>query len=40
MMLFKFHIIVIFMYTATIWVVLWEVPYRYDRLKKSKEEKK
>jgi len=36
MMLFKFHIIVIFMYTMMIWVVLWEVPYRYDRLVKSK----
>ena len=40
MMVFKFHIIVIFMYTMTIWVVLWEVPYRYDRIKKTKEEKK
>ena len=39
MMLFKFHIIVIMMYTMVIWVVLWEVPYRYDRLKKSKAEK-
>ena len=40
MMQFKFHIIVIFMYTAMIWVVLWELPYRYDRVKKSKAEKK
>lgn len=39
MMLFKFHIIVIMMYTMVIWVVLWEVPYRYDRLRKSKAEK-
>lgn len=37
---FKFHLIVIFMYTAIIWVVLWEIPYRYDRIKKSKAERK
>ena len=40
MMLFKFHIIVIMMYTMVIWVVLWEVPYRYDRLRKTTAEKK
>ena len=28
------------MYTAMIWVVLWELPYRYDRVKKTKAEKK
>ena len=28
------------MYTMIIWIVLWEVPYRYDRIKKSKQEKK
>ena len=39
MMVFKFHFIVIFMYTAIIWVVLWEVPYRYGRLIKTQEEK-
>ena len=32
MLLFKFHIIVIFMYTAMVWIILWEIPYRYDRL--------
>ena len=40
MTLFKFHLIVIFMYTAIIWVVLWEIPYRYDRIKKSKAERR
>ena len=38
MMLFKFHFIVIFMYTMTFSIVLWEVPYRYGRIMKTEKE--
>ena len=37
-MLFKFHFIVIFMYTMTFSIVLWEVPYRYGRIMKTEKE--
>ena len=40
MTLFKFHFIVIFMYTMIFIVVLWEIPFRYDRIRKSPAEKK
>mmetsp|Transcript_19699 Transcript_19699/g.26648 ORF Transcript_19699/g.26648 Transcript_19699/m.26648 type:complete len:161 (-) Transcript_19699:337-819(-) len=40
MMLFKFHFIVIFMHTMTFSIVLWELPYRYNRLMKTPAEKK
>ena len=38
MMLFKFHFIVIFMYTMIFCIVLWEIPYRYGRLMKTEKE--
>ena len=38
MMLFKFHFIVIFMYTMTFTIVLWEIPYRFNRLMKTDKE--
>ena len=40
MMLFKFHFIVIFMYTMIFTIVLWEIPYRYNRLMKTENELK
>ena len=40
MMLFKFHFIVIFMYTMIFQIVLFIIPYKYDRLEKTKKEKK
>lgn len=40
MTLFKLHFIVIFMYTTIFIIVLWKIPYRYDRIKKTKSEKK
>lgn len=40
MTLFKLHFIVIFMYTIIFTIVLWEIPFRYDRLKKTSSEKK
>ena len=39
MTLFKLHFIVIFMYQIVITIVLWKIPYKYDRIKKTKEEK-
>ena len=40
MMLWKFHFIVIFMYTTLIMIVLFKIPYKYDRIRKNKKEKK
>ena len=40
MTFFKLHFIVIFMYTMIFVVVLWEIPFRYDRIKKTSSEKK
>ena len=40
MTLFKLHFIVIFMYTTIFIIVLWKIPYRYDRIIKTKQEKK
>ena len=40
MMLFKFHFIVIFMYSTIFIIVLFKIPYKYDRIMKTKEEKK
>ena len=40
MMLFKLHFIVIFMYTTLFMIVLFKIPYKYDRIKKNKEERK
>ena len=40
MTLFKLHFIVIFMYTTIVIIVLWKIPYRYDRIVKPKKEKK
>ena len=39
MTLFKFHFIVIFMYTMLFIFVLYTIPYKYDRIKKTKKEK-
>ena len=38
-MLFKFHFIVIFMYSTIFIIVLFKIPYKYDRIMKTKEEK-
>ena len=38
MTLFKFHFIVIFMYTIIFTIVLYEIPYRYGRLMKTDKE--
>ena len=38
MMLFKFHFIVIFMYTLVTNIVLWEIPSRYGRIMKTEKE--
>jgi len=38
MMLFKFHFIVIFMYSTIFLIVLFKIPYKYDRIKKTKKE--
>ena len=40
MMLFKFHFIVIYMYTMLFIFVLYTIPYKYDRIKKTKKENK
>lgn len=40
MTLFKLHFVVIFMYTALFSIVLYKIPYKYDRIKMSKSEKK
>ena len=40
MMLWKFHFIVIFMYTTLFMIVLFKIPYKYDRIRKNKKEKK
>ena len=39
-MLFKLHFIVIFMYTTLFMIVLFKIPYKYDRIKKNKDERK
>ena len=39
MMLFKFHFIVIFMYSTIFIIVLFKIPYKYDRIRKTKTEK-
>ncbi len=39
MILWKFHFIVIFMYTTIFMIVLFKIPYKYDRIRKSKKEK-
>ena len=39
MTLFKLHFIVIFMYTLIFDIVLFKIPYRYDRIKKTRAEK-
>ena len=40
MTLFKLHFIVIFMYTMIFQIVLFIIPYKYDRLKKTENEEK
>lgn len=40
MTLFKLHFIVIFMYTTLFMIVLFKIPYKYDRLQKTSQEKK
>jgi len=40
MTLFKLHFIVIFMYTLIFQIVLFIIPYKYDRLKRTPAEKK
>jgi len=40
MTLFKLHFIVIFMYTSISTIVLYTIPYRFDRIKKTRQEKK
>ena len=40
MTLFKLHFIVIFMYTMIFQIVLFIIPYKYDRLKKTEKEEK
>ena len=39
MMLFKFHFIVIFMYSTVFIIVLFKIPYKYDRIRKTDSEK-
>lgn len=36
---FKFHFIVIFMYTSLFMIVLFKIPYKYDRIEKTAKEK-
>jgi len=40
MTLFKLHFIVIFMYTMIFQIVIFIIPYKYDRLKRTPAEKK
>ena len=40
MIFFKLHFIVIFMYTTLFIIVLFKIPYKYDRIEKTKKEKK
>ena len=40
MTLFKLHFIVIFMYTTLFIIVLFKIPYKYDRILRTKKEKK
>ena len=40
MTLFKLHFIVIFMYTTLFMIVLFKIPYKYDRIEKTKKEKR
>lgn len=39
MTLFKLHFIVIFMYTSLFMIVLFKIPYKYDRIEKTHKEK-
>ena len=40
MTLFKFHFIVIFMYTTLFMIVLFKLPFKYDRIIMNKAERK
>ena len=40
MTLFKLHFIVIFMYTTLFAIVLFKIPYKYDRIRKTDAEKR
>ena len=40
MTLFKLHFVVIFMYTTVFIIVLFKIPYKYDRISKTNKEKK
>ena len=40
MTLFKLHFIVIFMYTTLFMIVLFKIPYKYDRIRMTGKEKR
>ena len=40
MMLFKLHFVVIMMYTTLFIIVLFKIPYKYNRIMKTPQEEK